>query len=161
MWKSWYETFSSYTLKVVYKSTIFWDITPFSPLSVNRHFGGTCWFLAELIFLSWRWRRYVTPKRRLTLNGLHSVISQKIVLFTTTAVRTSNPSKLFKSTVKECQIKYWCLSYWSSVTHKSTILWSFGLWHREVWLIGTNTWKKHAASIFQCRRFTSVLNMEM
>jgi hypothetical protein len=35
---------------------------------------------------------YVSPKRRLTFNGLHSVISQKIVLFMTTAVRTSNPS---------------------------------------------------------------------
>jgi hypothetical protein len=31
------------------------------------------------------------PKRRLTFNGLHSVISQKIVLCITTAVRTSNP----------------------------------------------------------------------
>jgi hypothetical protein len=28
----------------------------------------------------WRWRRYVPPKRRLTINGLHGVISQKIVL---------------------------------------------------------------------------------
>jgi hypothetical protein len=28
----------------------------------------------------WRWRRYVPPKRRLTLNGLHEVISQKMVL---------------------------------------------------------------------------------
>jgi hypothetical protein len=27
---------------VVMKSTIFWDITPCSPLSVNRCFGGTC-----------------------------------------------------------------------------------------------------------------------
>jgi hypothetical protein len=27
----------------------------------------------------------------LTFNGLHAVISQKIVLFITTAVRTSNP----------------------------------------------------------------------
>jgi hypothetical protein len=26
---------------VVMKSTIFWDITPCSPLSVNRRFGGT------------------------------------------------------------------------------------------------------------------------
>jgi hypothetical protein len=26
---------------VVIKSTIFWDITPCSPLSVNRRFGGT------------------------------------------------------------------------------------------------------------------------
>jgi hypothetical protein len=24
------------------KSTTFWDITPCSPLKVNRHFGGTC-----------------------------------------------------------------------------------------------------------------------
>jgi hypothetical protein len=39
---------------VVMKSVSFWDITPCSPLSVNRRFGGTyhllaCWFLAELI----------------------------------------------------------------------------------------------------------------
>jgi hypothetical protein len=27
---------------VVMKSTIFWDITPCSPLKVNRRFGGTC-----------------------------------------------------------------------------------------------------------------------
>jgi hypothetical protein len=26
---------------VVMKSTIFWDITPYNPLSVNRRFGGT------------------------------------------------------------------------------------------------------------------------
>jgi hypothetical protein len=41
---------------VVMKSIIFWDMTPFSPL---------------------RWRRYVPPKRRVQLNGLHGVISQK------------------------------------------------------------------------------------
>jgi hypothetical protein len=29
----------------------------------------------------WRWRRYVLPKRRLTCNWLHGVISQKLVLF--------------------------------------------------------------------------------
>jgi hypothetical protein len=27
---------------VVSKSSIFWDITPFSPLKVNQGFGGTC-----------------------------------------------------------------------------------------------------------------------
>jgi hypothetical protein len=27
---------------VVVKSSIFWDITPYSPSNVNRHFGGTC-----------------------------------------------------------------------------------------------------------------------
>jgi hypothetical protein len=32
------------------------------------------------------------PKRRLTYNGLHDVVSQKTVLFVTTPVRTSNPA---------------------------------------------------------------------
>jgi hypothetical protein len=34
----------------------------------------------------------VPPKRLLTFKGLHSVISQKIELFITTAVGTSNPT---------------------------------------------------------------------
>jgi hypothetical protein len=77
-----------------------WDITPYSPLKVNCHFGGTyrfhhqdrinraryChlfsrWYLALLILL-WRCRRYVPLKRRLTFNGLYGVISQKTALFT-------------------------------------------------------------------------------
>jgi hypothetical protein len=39
------------------------------------------WFLAELIFVPWKWRRYVPRRRRLTLNGLHGLISQKMMLF--------------------------------------------------------------------------------
>jgi hypothetical protein len=101
---------------------MFWDMTPCSPVSVNRRFGGTyrlhlqgrrnelskkptckqkkqqlacrllaCWFLSELISSTLK-RRYVSPKRRLTLNGLHGVISQKMILFITTAVKTSNPT---------------------------------------------------------------------
>jgi hypothetical protein len=35
----------------------------------------------------------VPPKRRLTFNRLNGVISQKIVLFITTAVNISNPAK--------------------------------------------------------------------
>jgi hypothetical protein len=84
---------------VVMKSTIFWDITLFSPLEVNLRFGrtppssgsknkpsSTChllsrWFLARIIVRPWRRRRYVPPKRRLTPNGLHGIISQKIILF--------------------------------------------------------------------------------
>jgi hypothetical protein len=46
-------------------------------------------FLLNLFLLPWRWRRYVPPKCWLTLNGLHAVISQKMVLLITTAVRTS------------------------------------------------------------------------
>jgi hypothetical protein len=60
---------------VVLKRTILWDITPPACHPLSR------WFLAQLIFRPWRWRRYVPPKRRLTLNRLHGVISQKMVLF--------------------------------------------------------------------------------
>jgi hypothetical protein len=78
---------------VVMKISIFWDITPCSPLRANRRFGGTyrqcllgtCFhagFLLTSFFRPWRWRRYVPPKRRLTLIGPHGVISQKMVLFT-------------------------------------------------------------------------------
>jgi hypothetical protein len=79
------------------KSSIFSDITPCNPLKVNRRFGGICclhllsrasachllsrWFLAWLIPQPWRWRRHVPPKRRLTFNGLHGVISKKTELF--------------------------------------------------------------------------------
>jgi hypothetical protein len=34
------------------------------------------------------------PKRRLTYNGLHSVMSQKIILFKTTSERSSDPTKV-------------------------------------------------------------------
>jgi hypothetical protein len=51
------------------------------------------WFLAWFILRPWRRRRHVPPKRRLTFNGLHGVISQKIELFLTTAVRTANDTR--------------------------------------------------------------------
>jgi hypothetical protein len=41
----------------------------------------TCWFLLQLFIRPWRWRRYVPPKRRLQLNRLHGVTSQKMILF--------------------------------------------------------------------------------
>jgi hypothetical protein len=87
-----------------------YGITQCSPLKVSRRLWGTCrfrlqqreagskqsklatalrWFLSWRILLPWGWRRYVPPKRRLTFNGLHGVISQKIQVFITTAVRAS------------------------------------------------------------------------
>jgi hypothetical protein len=57
---------------VVMKCSIFWDITPWSPLKVNRLFRGrfrvpaSRWFLAWLILRPWRWSRHVPPKYRLT-----------------------------------------------------------------------------------------------
>jgi hypothetical protein len=84
------------------KSTIFWDITPCSSLSANRHFEGTYRLHLQGRRNKFskkpeskqmtRWRRYVPPKFRLTLNGLHGVISQNMVLIITTAVKISNPT---------------------------------------------------------------------
>jgi hypothetical protein len=86
-----------------------------SSVEVHRRFGGTCglhlqgrrvsqarnqqdaggkksWFLAWLTLLSWRWRRYFPLKRGWTSPDLHSIITQKTILFIVTAVRTSNPT---------------------------------------------------------------------
>jgi hypothetical protein len=67
---------------VVMKSMIFWDMTPRSLLSFNRHFGGSVLtvFLLNLFLRLWGWRQYVPPKRQLKLNGLHGVISRKMIL---------------------------------------------------------------------------------
>jgi hypothetical protein len=48
------------------------------------------WFFLKLFLRPWRWWRYVPPKLRLQLNILHGVASQKMILFITTAVKTSN-----------------------------------------------------------------------
>jgi hypothetical protein len=79
------------------KSIIFWDGTPCILLSCNRRFGGTyslhlrgrsnnfsknqqvSRWQAQLFLWPWRWRRYVPPKRRVQLNRLHGVTSQKMI----------------------------------------------------------------------------------
>jgi hypothetical protein len=72
------------------KIAVFWHIA-----SIFRACHQLSWWiLARLILWPWRWRRYVPPKRQLTFSRLHNVISQKIVLFITTAVRTSSPTTL-------------------------------------------------------------------
>jgi hypothetical protein len=90
----------------IWKNSIFWDTTPCGPMKVNWRFGGTyrhhlrdliirkarnqhevgsklcfAWFLVRLILRPWRWRWYIPPKRWLTFNNLHGIISQKTVLF--------------------------------------------------------------------------------
>jgi hypothetical protein len=52
------------------------------------------WLLMNLFLRPWRWRLCVPPKRRFKLDRLHGVISQKMILFITTAVKTSNPTGL-------------------------------------------------------------------
>jgi hypothetical protein len=77
---------------VIMKSSVFWDITPYSPLKANRRFGGTCRLQLQGQGISqarnqresrlrpWRWKRHILPKHRLTFHGLHCVISQTIEL---------------------------------------------------------------------------------
>jgi hypothetical protein len=82
---------------------VFLDITPYSPVKVNRRFGGkcrlhlsvksktskkpersrqqaelltSCWFLAWLSLRPWRYKRNVLLKRWLTFSGLHCIIFQ-------------------------------------------------------------------------------------
>jgi hypothetical protein len=97
---------------------IFWDITPCSPMKLNRRFGGTyCLHLqggriiqarngikqavrrdllvSSLVYPSTlKKRQYSPPKRRLTFTGLHGGISQKI--------------ELLKMTVCVCTSMYVC-----------------------------------------------------
>jgi hypothetical protein len=77
----------------------FWDITPCSPLKVNLRFGGIYSLHLQgrriaaqetSVKAGGKQSAYFPPKRRLTFNGLQGVISQKIVHFMTTVVRTSN-----------------------------------------------------------------------
>jgi hypothetical protein len=71
------------------KSSVFWDITPCSPLKVNWCFEGTCLhFQSQRISQARnqcesRWkaedgRCHVPLKCQLTFNRLHSIMSQKI-----------------------------------------------------------------------------------
>jgi hypothetical protein len=41
---------------------------------------ASCWFIAYLIFLPWRWRQHIPPKCQLSFNELHSIISQDSTL---------------------------------------------------------------------------------
>jgi hypothetical protein len=115
------------------KGSIFWDITPCSPLKVKRRFGGTHRLHLQdrricqarnkheagrkqscdwPILWSWRWRRYVPPKRRLAFNELHDILSQKTELFITTALRTSNPIYLyFVCNVMTYFCVWWTMTY--------------------------------------------------
>jgi hypothetical protein len=52
----------------------------------------SCWFLAWLIPRPWWWRRNVILQCPLICNVLRRFLSQKIELFITTAVKTSNPT---------------------------------------------------------------------
>jgi hypothetical protein len=68
---------------VVMKSITFWDMTPCSPSSFNLHFGGTYRFQ-----LQGRRNKFSKNQLESRWQARHGVISQKMVLFITTAVKT-------------------------------------------------------------------------
>jgi hypothetical protein len=82
----------------ILKNSIFWDITPCSPLRVNRRFGKTkqslppafTFFPCLTYSSTLKTETTVLPTCQLTFNGLHGVISQKIQLFVRTSASTSN-----------------------------------------------------------------------
>jgi hypothetical protein len=107
-----------YCTEGIIKSTIFWDITPCSPLKVNQCFRGTYrlhlqdllshWYLAWLI-RPWRWRQHVPPKRWLTFNGLHSIISHKTLLLMTTTVNLKSYKGIINYTFYYIGTGFYCI----------------------------------------------------
>jgi hypothetical protein len=82
-----FEDFSA----MVMKSAIFLAITPFNPLSVNRRFGETNRLHLQGLrricsarnqgISRWLMEAICSSETSVTLNGLHCLVSQKIVFF--------------------------------------------------------------------------------
>jgi hypothetical protein len=71
----WLRTGSSNSAGFKVLTAVVWDITSLSPLKANQRSGGICRFHFQGRIIS---KRYVPPKRQLTFNGLHDVISHKV-----------------------------------------------------------------------------------
>jgi hypothetical protein len=83
---------------VIMKNTVFWDMTPCSPVVVHRRFGRTyCMHFQDrilsleikqfcfLITSYWlQWKKYVTPEHQRISTSLHGVTYQNTVLFMVT-----------------------------------------------------------------------------
>jgi hypothetical protein len=83
-------------------STIFWDVTPCSPVESFRYYGSSdskiifvvCFSLVSSLdcYSNWRWRQLVSPNPRWTSNRLYGVKSQKDVNFHLTTLSASRPA---------------------------------------------------------------------
>jgi hypothetical protein len=105
------------------KSTIFWDITPCSPLKVNRRFGGTyCLHLQG---------RRISRARRLCLSPAYTLVS--CAAYSTTlkmdAICSSETSVDFQRTTR-CYIP-----------EDSTLQWDYSLVKSPVYSLLTSTRK--------------------
>jgi hypothetical protein len=88
------------------QSSIFWNITPCSPLEVNRSFGRKYRLHLQGRKVSRTRNQRESRWQTETFNGIHGVISQKTELFITTTVRTSNPTWLSMIIRKELEINW-------------------------------------------------------
>jgi hypothetical protein len=79
-------TFKRVKLLLGLKSIIFWDMTPCSVLSCTQRSSETSTTIRFEEFED------VSEEHRVQLNALHGIISQKMILFITTAVKTSDPT---------------------------------------------------------------------
>jgi hypothetical protein len=89
-------------------------------------------FLFSLLFRPWWWRRYVPPKRRLTFNGLHGVISQKMVL--TITLLNSSTCRRPAQCHNECRMNWIRSSTETSSRHTYQEQRSTRLYHLTQWM---------------------------
>jgi hypothetical protein len=103
------------------KMTVFWVVAPWSLVEVCQRFRGTSCLHNQDSSPLW-WRQQV-PLKRKTSTRLHGATTRKTAIFILATVRTSNPTKCFKSAQYELVRrglwksgpKLWVIySYWQS-----------------------------------------------
>jgi hypothetical protein len=104
------------------------------------------------------WKYHVLPKRQLTFNGLHGVISKKIELIITTAVRTSHPTQNFISFtscfILSCVAKYYILlRNCYPLLKQKTVCFFSSKWHILYWR--NNRFSVYLITFYQLRSINS------
>jgi hypothetical protein len=107
----------------------------------------SCYFLVWLNLQPWRWKRHISPKRRLISNRLHGIISQNIETFITTAVRTSNPANYSLISRLLRLLCFFFLVSWSGVGQSPVGApapnWSVVPASDDTWWMWSSRWNKN------------------
>jgi hypothetical protein len=99
------------------------------------------YFLVSLTLWQWRWRQHVPPRLLWSSARPHETASQKIVIFTATAVRTL--SSTYKITILSLSKTF------MSVEIKKTVI----KWGPCLWSSGQNSWLQIQRSVFDSRHY--------